>query len=302
MIEKTLASGGNSRFAPGFIEHRVPRNGPHLYMRDYPGAGPAIVALHGFPDNLHIYDRLIPILVAAGRRVVAFDFLGFGSSDKPAGYDYSFAQQRDDLVAVVDFLELEEIVPIGHDAGGVAAIDFALSNPRRVRGLCLLNTFYGDAPTLRMPELISLFAIPELTALAVAMASDPGLMAFLLRFQQTQFKLNASQAQKDVIDDVLQPLINDNFARQPSAGPAFAALTGAVFAQIKINEARVSKLESLNLPTTIIWGQGDAYLNTGVAKDLAARIKGSSLHVLDAGHWVQLDEPDEVAQHLLKDL
>jgi hypothetical protein len=69
------------------------------------------------------------------------------------------------------------------------------------------------------------------------------------RFQQT-----ASQAQKDVIDDVLQPLINDNFTHQPSAGPAFAALTGAVFAQIKINDAHVSQLESLSLPTTIIWG------------------------------------------------
>jgi haloalkane dehalogenase len=302
MIQQTLAPNENPKSAPGFVQHRVPRSGPHLYMRDYPGAGPAIVTLHGFPDNLQIYDRLIPILVAAGRRVVAFDFLGFGSSDKPAGYDYSFAQQRDDLLAVVDYLELDEIVPVGHDAGGVAAVDFALSNPGRVRGLCLLNTFYANAPTLRMPELISLFAIPELTALAEAMASDPGLMAFVLRFQQTQFKINASQAQKDVIDDVLQPLINDNFAQQPSAGPAFAALTGAVFAQIKINDAHVSQLESLNLPTTIIWGQGDAYLNTGVAKDFAARIKGSSLHILDAGHWVQLDVPEEVAEHLLKDL
>ena len=42
--------------------------------------------MHGFPDNLHIYDYLIPHLVARGRRVVAFDFLGFGEFDKPAGF------------------------------------------------------------------------------------------------------------------------------------------------------------------------------------------------------------------------
>ena len=41
--------------------------------------------MHGFPDNLHLYDRLVPHLTPP-RRVVLFDFLGWGSSDKPAGY------------------------------------------------------------------------------------------------------------------------------------------------------------------------------------------------------------------------
>ena len=63
----------------GFTEHRVPVDGGSLYVRDYAGEGPAFVPMHGFPDNLHIYDEVIPHLVAAGRRVVAFDFLGFGA-------------------------------------------------------------------------------------------------------------------------------------------------------------------------------------------------------------------------------
>ena len=70
---------------PTFIEHRVPHGGGSLYVRDFAGEGPAFVLLHGFPDNLHIYDDLVPHLVAAGRRTVAFDFLGFGASDKPKG-------------------------------------------------------------------------------------------------------------------------------------------------------------------------------------------------------------------------
>jgi pimeloyl-ACP methyl ester carboxylesterase len=302
MIDKDLRPEKASPSALGFLEHRIPRDGHHLYLREYTGAGPAFVPLHGFPDNLHIYDRLIPILVGAGRRVVVFDFLGFGSSDKPAGYDYSFEQQLGDLAAVVDYLRLDKIVPIGHDAGGVAAINFAISNRERVSGLCLLNTFYANAPTLRMPELIGLFAIPELNALATAMAMDPGQMAFLLSFQQSQFKMNASQAQKDVIDEVLQPIINNNFAQRPSAGPAFAALAAKVIAQIQLNNEHLSQLESLTLPSTVIWGEGDAYLNTGVAKDFAARIKGASLHILDAGHWPQLDVPEAVAHYLLTDL
>jgi pimeloyl-ACP methyl ester carboxylesterase len=77
---------------PAFTEHRVQHAGGSLYVRDFPGSGPAFVLLHGFPDNSHIYDDLIPHLVAAGRRTVAFDFLGFGGSDKPDGAVYTFEQ------------------------------------------------------------------------------------------------------------------------------------------------------------------------------------------------------------------
>jgi pimeloyl-ACP methyl ester carboxylesterase len=66
---------------PPFTEHRVDRGVGSVYVRDFQGSGPAFVVLHGFPDNSHIYDALIPYLSAAGRRVVAVDFLGFGASD-----------------------------------------------------------------------------------------------------------------------------------------------------------------------------------------------------------------------------
>jgi haloalkane dehalogenase len=285
-----------------FVEHRIPRDGFEIYARAFDGAGPAFVLLHGFPDNLHIYDQLIPVLAKAGRRVIAFDFLGFGASDKPAGYKYSFAQQFEDLEVVLDFLKIDRIVPVGHDAGGVTAINFALANPARTNKLCLLNTFYADTPSLLIPELIELFTIPGLKAFAEAMATDPDQIAFLLRFQQLQFKIGVSQAQKDIIDSVLQPIILNNFAQQPGAGPAFAALAADLRHQISLNNERLNKLESLDVPSTIIWGKSDRYLNTGVAQDLAARLKRASLIVLDAGHWPQIDLPEEVGRHLLADL
>jgi len=70
---------------PTFTEHRIRRDRGNLYVRDFPGNGPAFVLLHRFPDNAHIYDDLIPHLVSTGRRTVAIDFLGFGASDKPGG-------------------------------------------------------------------------------------------------------------------------------------------------------------------------------------------------------------------------
>lgn len=99
-----------------YSEHWVPRGAHRIYAREYPGEEPAIVLMHGFPGNLHLYDRLVPNL--SGRRVVVFDFLGWGSSDKPKGYPYTADNQARDLDAVIGHLGLESVVPVAHDASG----------------------------------------------------------------------------------------------------------------------------------------------------------------------------------------
>jgi pimeloyl-ACP methyl ester carboxylesterase len=66
-----------------YQETFVQRDQHRIYVRDHPGAEPALILMHGFPDNVHLYDRLSPYL-SPPRRVVLFDFLGWGSSDKPS--------------------------------------------------------------------------------------------------------------------------------------------------------------------------------------------------------------------------
>src|SRR5262245_8959588 len=134
---------------PEYVERRVPRDAHALYARDYPGDGPAFVLMHGFPDNLRIYDALAPLLARADRRVVAFDFLGYGASDKPADYHYTAEGMEGDLDAVVAALGLGPVVPVAHDASGPTAINWALAHQAQVAALALLNTYYDAAPTLR---------------------------------------------------------------------------------------------------------------------------------------------------------
>ena len=90
-----------------YQETFVQRNQHRIYVREYPGEEPTIVLMHGFPDNLHLYDRLIPYL-SPPRRVIAFDFLGWGASDKPTGYPYTAANQVGDLDAVITQLRLQK--------------------------------------------------------------------------------------------------------------------------------------------------------------------------------------------------
>jgi pimeloyl-ACP methyl ester carboxylesterase len=178
-----------------FAETYIPREIGRVYARDYAGAGPAFVLMHGFPDNLRIYDDLIPCLTAAGRRVVAFDFLGFGASDKPAGATYSFKQQLGDLEAVVRALDLGKVVLVAHDSSGIAAVNFAVEHPDKVESLCILNSAYDDSPINIWPEMIVLFADPRLRALAGAFAGNGEQMGWLLDWQKKKFEdpLPASQ-------------------------------------------------------------------------------------------------------------
>jgi pimeloyl-ACP methyl ester carboxylesterase len=286
---------------PIFTEHLVQREQGKVHARDYAGAGPAFVLLHGFPDNLHIYDELIPHLVAAGRRVIAFDFLGYGASDKPAGATYSFKQQQNDLEAVVEGLHLDKIVPVGHDAGGPAAINLAIDHPDRVTSLCLLNTFYAAAPTIRLPELIELFATPSLKALTDAILQSPEQFAFVLRFQQKKFLETLPEEQKAAFEAILAPIINNNFnfGRQAGSGPAFAQMAAQVFEEVIRNTQRLPDLEALDIPVKLIWGDTDLNLNRGVAEDLKSHLKHASLVVLPAGHWLQVDIPERVAKEML---
>lgn len=284
----------------GFDERYFTRSDGHrLYAREWAGAGPPMVLLHGFPDNLHIYDELAPLLAAGGRHVVAFDFLGFGSSDKPQGYAYGFDQQVADLETVVNGLGSAMITPVVHDAGGPAGINFALSNPQRIASLAVLNSFYADATTLRFPELIQLNADPDLKALAAAILNDPEKLKWLLTFQNQHFEINAPAALRHRFDTILQPIINANFAAKPGAGPAFVAMTGNARANLAANGRRLGELRQFAPKVTLIWGTGDPYLNEGVAKDLADHFLHAQIFPLDAGHWPQIDYPGQVAKLLL---
>lgn len=127
-----------------YQETFVQRHQHRIYVRDHPGAEPAIILMHGFPDNVHLYDRLSPYL-SPPRRVVLFDFLGWGSSDKPSGYPYTTDNQVGDLDAVITQLGLGQVVLVAHDASGPPAIDWALARPERVAGLVVEHVLLRNA-------------------------------------------------------------------------------------------------------------------------------------------------------------
>jgi pimeloyl-ACP methyl ester carboxylesterase len=271
----------------------VPR-GPYRLRAEYtPGpGGTPVVLMHGFPDNLHLYDRLLPHL--AGRvPVVRFDFLGWGGSDKPRGYPYTADRQGEDLAAVVDHFGFERVLLVAHDASGPPAIDWALANPARTDALVLLNTYYQWMVGLRRPPAIALYSTPVIRAVArAAVRRWPGLDRRLYAWQVGQFIQDP-----DLRADFVPSLYADFGAARPAFWRLNDDLLGAVLSRL----ARVPDLRRFDRPVRIVFGARDRYLNRRVAARFRDLFPHAELHLLpDAGHYVQVDEPAAVAAHILQ--
>jgi pimeloyl-ACP methyl ester carboxylesterase len=277
-----------------YKESWVDRDGHRIYTREYPGQEPAILLLHGFPDNLHLYDRLVPEL--AGRRVVVFDFLGWGASDKPTGHRYTAANQTGDLDAVISQLGLDQVTVVVHDASGPPGIDWALEHPDRVAGLVLLNTYYCNMPGLRSPEAIWLFSTPLVRAVARPASRLFGDLVFrrLYHWQVARFFGDPKVGQEFL------PLLYQQFVASPSTHEAFFGLNRDLRSTIAAGTAAVPRLRRFARPVRIVFGAADPYLNPRVARQFHALFPTSELSLLDgARHYVQLDEPRQVARLLL---
>ena len=278
-----------------FIDHSVKRGNYRLYAREYGGSDPPIVLMHGFPDNLHLYDRLVAFL-SPPRRVIVFDFLGWGLSDKPSGYAYSAANQEADLDAVINQLELANAVLVAHDASGPPAIDWARHHPNRVASLVLLNTYYSAMPTLRPPEAIFLFSTPLIRNVARPVS---GLFNHLIFRRMYWWQVGRFFRDADVRRQFV-PLLYQQFDAMPSTRPAFFRLNEDLLPTIRSRTKAVSELQKFRRPVRIIFGASDPYLNEGVARKFHDLFPSSDLFLLPgARHFVQMDEPERVASLIL---
>jgi len=279
----------------GYQETFVQRDQHRIYVRDYPGEEPPLVLMHGFPDNLHLYDRLFPYL-SPPRRVITFDFLGWGASDKPSGYPYTAANQVGDLDAVINQRGLGQVTLVAHDASGPPAIDWALDRSARVAGLVLLNTYYCDMPTLRAPEAIWLFSTPVVRNIARPVSALFGHFIFrrMYQWQVGKFFRDAE------VRNQFLPLLYQQFDVTPSARPAFLRLNEDLLPTIRAGTKMIPKLREFRRPVRIIFGDADPYLNKGVAQRFHELFPGSELFLVPgARHFVQMDEPEQVARLIL---
>ncbi|NOX76733.1 MAG: alpha/beta hydrolase [Gammaproteobacteria bacterium] len=275
--------------------HYVLQDGLKIHVREYgiKSTEPTLVMMHGFPDSMHLYDRLIPAL-ASSRHIIAFDFIGWGDSDKPEHHRYDVASLRQNLEAVVRYFGLKQVVLVVHDASGQPGIDWALDNPEKISGLVLLNTYYGPMPTLKAPEAIARFSTPGVYRDISVWATRNFNSLWINGYNEQLAKFISTEELRELFQKVLGH-------QSLQIRPAFYGLNRVLHEEIEKRSDKTAQLKTFQPPTIIIFGNEDPYLNSGVAKGLHKLFPNSELHLIDsAGHFVQIDKPEQVAA-LLRD-
>jgi haloalkane dehalogenase len=278
-------------------EHFVHHGGESLYVLDHAGEEPAIVLMHGFPDDHRVYDKVAPLL--SPRRVVTFDWLGYGRSDRTDTVESSSDDHGSELKAVLDGLGIDRAVLVGHDASGPDAVAFAVAHPERVAHLVLLNTIFGHQPSLKLPEMIRLLADPAFAALADAMINDDAQRLWLLQYTAVQWDMDALDPDGIAVQSILPQFFGD--IDQPDAIAAIRAWTAELFealdSQDALSESRA--LQRLEVPVSIIFGEKDRYLTPTLGAEIAGLFTDPTVHMVQhAAHWPQHDQPEVVAELL----
>lgn len=241
------------------------------------GRGPAVVFIHGFAASLYSWRHQLPVVVAAGHRVVAFDNRGFGLSDRPArGYDNAAYARL--VVTLLDSLGVADAVLVGHSMGGAIAAEVALVAPARVRGLVLLDPAGYGTSTPRADRQ------PLLVAAGVNLVTRATTGAFLRALYADPGRVSVED-----VDQYYAPLASRTGRaglRRVLAAFDFAGLRG--------------RAGEVNAPTLVLWGQADRLIPfaaaAGLAKDLP---RAAFVLIRSAGHHPHEERPDEVNPLLL---
>ncbi len=112
-------------------------------------------------------------------------------------------------------------------------------------------------------------------------------------------QVGLTEAQKVRYHEFLGPIIDDNFRQRPSAAPAFAQMTYQYTDEIAANTARLADFRRSSVPLLLIWGKSDPYLHVTVAEYMRSQARNAAIHILEAGHWSQIDEAADAARIML---
>ena len=129
-------------FAPHYLDHGGLR--VHYIDEGPRDAAVTVLCLHGNPTWSYLYRHMVPVFTGAGLRVVAPDLIGFGRSDKPADVAWhSFDKHREMLLAFIDRLDLQSVMLVCQDWGGVLGLTLPMTQRDRFTRLLVMNTGLG---------------------------------------------------------------------------------------------------------------------------------------------------------------
>lgn len=285
-------------------------DGAELSLWDTGGLKTPLVFIHGFPEDHHCWDNLLHKFgpqILKKYRIITYDLRGFGQSFKTG--EASLNRFFCDLQNIVSFLGLPQYHLVGHDWGGAIALHTAKYLPESLVSLFVLNTNYWKTDFFGMWHLtfLNLPLIPRMV-----FRWYPELMY--------EFGLEKAYAHPEHLDEKTKKNYRKMFCDRATVSfwlklyhnmaKTLAAQTipGMHFLLKKSTVCLPERSpEAYHVPTTLIWGVKDRFNPVWIGRDMEKKLlhRGAAvkLHLVgDAGHFVQEDQPGEIARIIADNL
>jgi cis-3-alkyl-4-acyloxetan-2-one decarboxylase len=262
------------------------------YVDEGPRDAPPVLMLHGNPTWSYMYRRPLAELARAGHRCVAFDHMGFGRSDKPPYLTgYSLEAHVQNALALIDELDLSDVLLVAHDWGGPIGLGAALERSERIRGLALMNTWAWELPSF-LPPFLREFrteGLGEILALGGNLFvesipggmhrrdADPQMMeAYRAPFPDYWSRVGTLAFQREI------PLTERDRS---------AAVMGSI----------QERLPQLDVPVLLVWGMRDPVFQPVFLDQWRELFPHARVVELDAAaHFLLEDDPEAVTRALLE--
>jgi pimeloyl-ACP methyl ester carboxylesterase len=255
------------------LPQTLTRPGAQIRYVDSGGSGTPVVLTHGAGMDRTMFAPQADALRRAGFRTVTPDLRGHGASTLAAGTRFTADDALADLTALLDHLQLEAPVLVGHSLGGNLSQALVRRHPERAGGLIVLDATWSAGPLTRLEQLVLPLAAP---ALALVPASRlPGLMA-----RASAVTPSAIAATEEV----------------------FAAMGKRTFLDVwraTVSLVRPDPGYRTPVPLGLIRGEQDTTGNIASAMPRWAQAEGVEEQVIPgAGHVVTLDAPEATSSAL----
>jgi len=253
------------------------------------GSGPAVLCLHGFPQNMSAYDQIASQLVQAGLRVIRYNQRGY-TRETSGGRrrDYTMSKLAADAISVLDECDVESCIIVGHDLGATVAWEVERAAPSRVVSLVIVGAPHPGAFILSLvsPRQIAsswYFVLAQSTCLTKALYSPAksGSRERLARFLEKS-GLSASESQP-YLDYLRAGNVFVGAVRWYQAMP-FSPLRLAFFRTVKDVHIIVGGADYFSGGLSIAFSR--LFVSPGRLK--VTRVDGGT-------HWLLDQQPDVVA-------
>ena len=278
------------------FESRFTRvNGHRMHYVDE-GEGDPVLLLHGNPTWSFLYRKFIPLLVAAGYRVIAPDHIGFGLSDKPAReHDFSLENHIANLAEFIRRLDLKRVTVVCQDWGGPTGLACTVLDPGAFKGIVVMNTWAWPEPTTFHS---SVFPWRMMHAPVVGpylfqrrnILVERGL--YLSVVHRERFLEEALPAYRHVMPDYDSRLLTRAFPRLIPLKSDDRSMATMRWLEQSLGKSK--------LPALIVWGKEEIVFPA----DCANRFKKMLPHAtgplwVTGSHFLQEDSPAEICGHIV---